>query len=140
METIYRILAALAVFAATFLDIPKVRVNLWGLIGRAVNREMLEKLTALDGKMDRHIQADDQRHAVEVRTRILRFDEELLLNGRHTKEHFDQILGDITYYDNYCREHPTFKNQITVHASENITRVYDKCKREHSFLAYSADG
>lgn len=66
--------------------------------------------------------------------RILHFNDELLHGIKHSKEHFDQTLSDITEYDSYCAKHPDFKNQITIHATKNILQTYDKCTAEASFL------
>lgn len=52
----------------------------------------------------------------------------------HTKEHFWNILGDITTYKNYCEQHPEFENDIAVHAMAHIERIYDHCLDENSFL------
>ena len=80
------------------------------------------------------IAMDDERYAVDCRARILRFNDEILHGQKHTKEHFDQALSDITTYNSYCDAHKDFKNQITVHATENILKTYDTCMEEHSFL------
>lgn len=68
------------------------------------------------------------------RYRILRFDDEIRHDEKHTKEHFDQILEDITKYEKYCRAHPDFPNNKAVLAIKNIKDVYRKCTDESSFL------
>lgn len=78
--------------------------------------------------------ADERRDIEQRRVRILRFGEELLRNIKHTKEHFDQILIDITVYEKYCKEHPEFENDVTVETISHIKNVYQQCWKEHSFL------
>lgn len=68
------------------------------------------------------------------RYRILRFDDEIRHDEKHTKEHFDQILEDITKYENYCRDHKDFPNNKAVLAIKNIKDVYQRCTDENSFL------
>ena len=75
-----------------------------------------------------------ENEATTCRYRILRFNDEILHGQRHTKEHFDQILEDITRYEKYCEGHPEYENNKAVLAIDNITRVYRKCSDENAFL------
>ena len=72
--------------------------------------------------------------AVTSRYRILRFNDEILHEVKHTKEHFDQILLDIDVYDGFCEQHSDFKNNLAVMAIKNIKQVYHKCSKDNSFL------
>jgi len=76
----------------------------------------------------------DRRNAINVRVRILRFGEEIRNGVLHTKEHFDQSLEDIDYYEKYCAEHPEFVNNRTVRTKERIIAAYDKCLEQNDFL------
>lgn len=140
-EPIANFTIAAIVFVGTLIKIPKLEINVWGLLGRAMNKEMSAKLdsimkqqTETVKKLDDHIAMDDERYAVDCRARILRFNDEILHGQRHTKEHFDQTLSDITTYNRYCDTHTDFKNQITIHAADNIQKTYDKCMEEGTFL------
>ena len=75
-----------------------------------------------------------ENEATTCRYRILRFNDEILHGQRHTKEHFDQILEDITRYETYCDEHPKYENNKAVLAITNIKGVYRKCSDENTFL------
>lgn len=66
--------------------------------------------------------------------RILRFNDEVKQGTRHTEEHFNQILEDITKYNRYCGEHKDFPNDKAVLAIKNIRDTYDKCMEENDFL------
>ena len=110
-------------------------------VGRAINGEVMEQVKGLNKKIERmevnlnDARAADERRDIEQRrVRILRFGEELLRNIRHTKEHFDQILIDITAYEKYCSEHPEFENDVTTETIGHIKNVYHQCWEEHSFL------
>ena len=50
------------------------------------------------------------------------------------KEHFDDVLHDITEYENYCEAHPEFENDRMQLTSQKIKETYKKCWEEHSFL------
>ncbi len=76
----------------------------------------------------------DERYAISSRVRILSFNDELLLNVKHSKGYFDQILMDIDTYEEYCLKHPDFKNSITVSAVENIKDHYENCIKNNNFL------
>lgn len=103
--------------------------------------ELINRLDKLNGKvdgvqkaLDKHISDDDERDAVLTRVRIQRFNDEILHGIRHSKEHFDQILLDISHYNCYCGANPNFENQVTLSASDNIKSVYQKCLKENTFL------
>lgn len=93
-----------------------------------------DKLDSIEKKLDKHIQDDDERYTKQCRTRILRFNDELIRGDNHTKEHFDDVLEDITDYGNYCDTHKDFKNEKAVMAIENVRRVYRDCEKDGSFL------
>ena len=76
----------------------------------------------------------DEEKAVQARVRIVKFNDEILTDQRHSKESFDQVLSDIDTYDRYCSSHPQFVNSKTKLSSENIRRTYQECESKHSFL------
>lgn len=100
----------------------EIRENLNGLIGD------------LDKKIDKLQCTSDEGTAYMWRYRILRFDDEIRHDEKHTKEHFDQILEDITKYEKYCAAHPEFPNNKAVFAIKNIKNVYQRCTEEGTFL------
>lgn len=125
-------------------------------IGRAINGELMDKVDtleqnfntkvdtleqnfnskvdSLDQKIEKMDQDDQLQRAKDARTRVLRFGDELIHDVRHTKEHFDDVLRDITYYEKYCDEHPKFENDQMHITAEHIKETYHKCLKEHSFL------
>ena len=114
-------------------------------IGRAINGELMEKVDSmektfdskvdgLEQKIEKMDQNDKLQRAKDARTRVLRFGDELIHDVRHTKEHFDDVLRDITEYEKYCDEHPRFENDQMHITAEHIKETYHKCLKEHSFL------
>ena len=96
--------------------------------------DSLEKsIVELDSKID-------VNEAQTARTQILRFADELYNGVLHTKEHFNEILDTCGRYNQYCAEHPEFKNMRTVNAQERINEVYKKCERDHLFLEQKHEG
>ena len=53
------------------------------------NNAILERLNALDSKVEKIENSLDERDAVLARTHILRFQDELYNNVKHSKEYFE---------------------------------------------------
>lgn len=126
----------------TLVEIAPIKINPWSAIakaiGRAINSEIMNELKAVKADLADHVRKDDERSADEYRSRILRFNNELLRDIPHTKEEFIDVLADIDQYERYCREHENYRNNRAVHAIANISRVYDDRLREHDFLKSSS--
>ena len=102
-----------------------------------VKEDVREVKTQMAGvKEDLGEMKDESREdkAKAARNRILICADEVYQGVRHSKEYFDNILADITFYNNYCREHPEFKNDMTVMAVQRIEEVYRHCLETHGFL------
>ena len=108
----------------TIIQLTPIKLNPWSkiarAIGRALNVEVMNKL--------------QESEASNARYRILRFDDEIRHKVRHTEEHFNQILDDIDSYEQYCKDHASYKNSKAVSAIENVKRTYERCRQERSFL------
>ena len=93
--------------------------------------EAIEKLTE---KVDALDQKGDERNAINMRVRILRFRDEMLAGQGHTHDSFQQVLGDIDEYEKYCEKHPDFRNNQTTSTIEHIKRNYAERLERHDFL------
>ncbi len=137
-EKVTGVLALLAVVLPTIIEIAPIKLKPWTWlarkIGRAINGEVLDKVNKLEQDIQKMQTTEDERDAKAARTRVLRFGDEIIHGVRHSKEHFDDILMDISNYERYCAEHPRFENdrmQITV---QHIKSTYRKCMEDHNFL------
>lgn len=108
--------------------------------GKAVNKEMLDKLDAISKKVEDLEAADkrqdeerDKQLALDARRRILSTADEIRKGIRHSEEYFNESLEDVGYYRNYCREHPDFENSKAVISSEIIEQTYHQCLLEDDF-------
>lgn len=72
---------------------------------------------------------------VQSRIRILRANDELRQGSKHSYEYFRQLHQDITEYEQYCRNHPEFKNNEAVNSIEYINRVYQESLDTNNFLS-----
>ncbi len=142
----------LVVAVLTLIQISPLKINPWNFIGnllkklarkvgQAINSELFERMQLLEDKMEM-ISADvkgvkddiSEQAAIDCRTRILHFGDEVLHKQRHTKEHFDEILRDIKTYNDYCKSHPDFPNHTTVLTSKRIMEIYEECLKDGDFL------
>lgn len=125
-------------FLMTLIQIAPIKMNPWSAIakaiGKAINADVLKELDTMKKDLADHVKANEVRNADEHRTRILRFNNELLRDISHTKEEFIDVLADIDFYERYCRDHKDYKNNRAVHAIANISRSYDERLRKHDFL------
>lgn len=127
-------------FIGYFVEISKIKINPLSAIGKLFNSDLVKRVDTVANKVsDIETQIEDIRDKQEeseikaARMRIQRFADEMYGDVRHSKEHFELILMDITAYNNYCDTHPGFINEKTKVAQEIITDRYEKCMREHSF-------
>lgn len=122
----------------SLLEVSKIPINPWSglakLIGNALNADVLAEVKQTKKRLDDHIATDDERNANLLRAQILRFNDELVDNRKHAKEHFDEILSIIDEYETYCRTHEDYKNNKCAHAVANISRVYDERLEKRDFL------
>lgn len=102
--------------------------------GKLANK--LEKRFSVDDlikKMDSLEKKIDLNKAEDKRTSILRFNGEIKRGIHHDEEEFNDCLGAIDYYDNYCKAHPDYPNSKAVMAIANVKRVYEKAYTKNDF-------
>ena len=122
----------------TLVQIAPIKINPWGWlgkkIGRAINGEVIEKVDSLSKDVAKNKADDDEQWASLSRSHILRFGDELLHGVAHSKEHFDQILLDISKYEKYCAEHKDYLNDVAHETIKRIKKTYQKCLEDNNFL------
>ena len=122
----------------TLVQITPIKINPWSwigkMIGRAINGEVLEKVDKLSQDVQHNKADDDEQWASLSRTHILRFGDELLHGVKHSKEHFDQIMRDISKYETYCNTHPDYLNDVAHATIQHIKKTYQRCLEENDFL------
>lgn len=125
----------------TIIKIPKLEVNVWGLIGRALNKEqrnqietMQKSVNEIATTLDKHISDEAEYRAEQARQFILVANDELMRHIRHSKEWFDDLLSKIDFYEDYCAEHPEYANNKAVLAIQNIKVIYQAQLETNDFL------
>lgn len=94
-------------------------------VTEAVNK-LSARIDDLDGKID-------QTNAITARVRILRFADEMQENKKHSKDSWDQCMSDITDYEDYCNDHPKFRNNQTSATIEYLTTQYKERLDKHDW-------
>lgn len=95
------------------------------LVQRYDNKKGIEKqIQKIEDRMD-------ERDAIQARTHILRFNDELENGMVHSKDYFRQQIQDIDTYEEYCRTHPDFANGLTIMASKYIKSEYERQYQSH---------
>jgi len=95
---------------------------------------MEERFNSVDQKIDTVDSKADEYNAVSCRVRILRFEDELQSEIRHSKDAWDQCLSDCRSYETYAETHENFRNNITEATIEHIKRSYAERLEKHDFL------
>lgn len=95
------------------------------------SKDIVERIEELSAKVDKVEASLDERDAVLARTHILRFQDELYNNMKHSKEYFEQTLDDIQTYNTFCDDNPRFANGRTKQAAKYIQEEYDRLFKEH---------
>ena len=120
------------------VEVVPIKIKPWSWIfrqiGKAINGEVTRQLAEISRKLDAHISEDGKSDAKRARAHILRFADEVLQGKLHSKEHFDEILEDITFYNRYCARHPEFPNDKATLSIAHIERVYRARLEKNDFL------
>jgi hypothetical protein len=150
------ILAIISVTALSLVEIAPIKFNPWSWLckkfGRMFNGELMIEMSNFKNKVGqdmgtlnteiKSIKKDvadiredaKEREATNRRARILEFGDGILHGSDYSKEHFDQILLDVTAYENYCDEHPHYMNNVANATIKHIKSVYQKCLEDGGFL------
>ena len=155
LEHLWEILfgsGGIAVVLMSVLEVSKIQVNPWSWIartlGNALNAGVMKEIKDTKSelkdirteqeetrkRLDSHIAKGEEQTADNWRSRILRFNNELVRKLGHTQEDYDEILEIIDRYEAYCKLHPGYKNNKCLHAIANIGRVYDDLLKTNGFL------
>lgn len=95
---------------------------------------ILAKLEEMENRLDKMEAADAEREAKNTRIRILRFGDECSHEVRHSREHFEQVIEDVDFYETYCLDHPEFKNNKATLTIQLIKETYQRRLLNNDFL------
>jgi len=144
-DLLHENLGYIIIVIMSLVEVSKIKINPWStlfewignLLMSGVKAEILQLRTETEGmkkELDGLKRESSEREAKTARIRILRCADEVYRGDKHSKEYFDNVLDDITSYQDYCRTHPAFKNEKAVIAIKRIEQVYERCLKEKTFL------
>jgi hypothetical protein len=94
---------------------------------------MNTRFNSLDDKIAIVEAKADENNTISCRVRILRFEDELQEERKHSKDSWDQAMSDIDVYEKYCDTHPHFKNNQTAATITHIKRGYNERLEKRDF-------
>lgn len=114
-------LSVLFVLILSLIQISPIQINPWSIFGKWVQKQL-----SLDEIKDDLMDAR--------RTRIIRFDDELIEGRPHRKDMFDAILVDCDKYEKFCNGNKGYINSVANDSIKHIKEVYAELKRNNAFL------
>ena len=137
--------SGLIVAVMSIIQVSKIEINpqswIAAQLGNALNAGVMKEIKDIKAeqeetrkKLDAHIEEGEERKADNYRSRVLRFNNELVRGLGHTEEDYDEILDVIWKYNEYCKTHPKYKNNKMPHAIKNVERMYDEMLQTNGFL------
>ena len=138
-------LSIAVVLVLSIIQIAPIEINplscIARMIGRELNKDVLDRVENIEimeeeskREIDKLSYDVSKNRAIFSRSAILQFNDDLLHNIAKSKESFDHILIDITYYESFCRKYPEFKNNVAVLSISNIKKVYEQRLQTNDFL------
>lgn len=134
----------------TLIQISPLKIDPWSWlakkIGNALNQDVIKKQDDFQKETQDYRKKNDEAiqnlsekidvgKAENARNRILRFGDEIKSKQfKHSEEYYNQILADITDYEDYCAKHPTFKNERTKMTEQIIKDSYRNHYNNNDFL------
>ena len=133
-------LIGLVIILLGLIKIPKVDLNLWTILGRAlgkaINGDLFTKISDIEKELKIYIKLAEEERIREARRRIIRFADEVYYEQGHSKEHYDEILEDINIYEAYCKAHEGFVNNKATTAIDSIKKANQYCLDNHDYLEF----
>lgn len=96
--------------------------------------KIMEAIEATNKELEKAKQETQRKDADDARRRILIFADELRRGELHSEEFFNQVLEDISFYENYCRGHPDYQNDKSRDSTAMIREAYHSCRRSNNFI------
>ena len=129
----------------TLIQIAPIKLNPLSYIARklgdALNASQIEKLEsfkkqleALDRKVEGLKNHVDENEIKTMRTKILRFADEIFVGKIHTHDAYKEALHAINEYETYCNTHPNFVNNMAEFSIAEIKKAYELHRANHDFL------
>ena len=133
------IVAAVTIIPAIISNRKKTQESIRSMVDeiKEDNKETNKKVDALSEQLAAHIKENEDDNAKQIRTRILRAYDDLCEGKLMSESHFEDILDDIDYYEEYVLKHPDFKNNKGEAAMAYLRERYHYEKEHGGFLKHN---
>lgn len=111
-------IVAVAVIILSLIEIVPIKISPLNWLGKRLNGEALKRIKDLESKLDEHI-------AQSYRTKILKFQDDIVDGKSKTKEQWKEVVNAISNYESYC-EVNKIKNGLCAQASSFISKEYQR--------------
>lgn len=131
------------------IEISKIKINPYSWffkkISNAINGDVIKKIDNIEKDLseikEQQNEAEEQRkldQALSARRRIIRSADEVGNESKtgiiHSEEFYNEALDDCTTYENYCLDHPKFKNNKAKNSIEIIRSAHKRHATDKTFL------
>ena len=106
------------------IDGERLWAKLLKKVGEDINWKVLKEVDKIDKTLDSHIEESELKEMREIRSKIIRFADEIYQGRSHTKEHFEEMLKMTNTYEDYSTTHPNFPNNQAVLSIQKIKEDY----------------
>lgn len=89
------------------------------------NKETLDKIGEVEGKLDKHIEKDDNEHAKVCRSRIMKYASDVRNGVEFDQDVWNAIKIDCDFYKDFCVGHPDFPNGICQSTIKFLEEILD---------------
>lgn len=140
----FSLIALVGFLATTFIEISKIKLNPWSalarLVGRAINKEVFDKLDKMDDE-SKGLKKDIDNIALQmdldkieaIHDEIFAFASSCKNHERHTVKQFLRIFEKYQEYEALIAKRG-LKNGVMEIEIAYIERVYNKCLDNNAFL------
>lgn len=127
----------------TCVQIAPIKLNPWDAVfrwlGKQINQEVIEKIDAVEARLDAHIKESCESELRLRRTNILDFSSSVIRGVNYHREKFDFMIAECDSYEKYCASNG-IKNGVAEASISEIRRIYQEHLRNNDFLTESVKG
>lgn len=117
----------------SIIQITPIKLNPLGWVGKALNKETIDKLDELS-KEHKETRAELREHiAQSYRDKIFDFQDELLIGMLHTHEQWKEVLDACSFYEDYVDKND-LTNGKAIQAIQFIRSTYQTCLANRNFV------
>lgn len=116
--------------AITILQISPIKVDPWSLLAKVIKKWLVGDIIQRLNELSQSVSSD---RVANKRWFILDFANSCLQGRRHTKEEWEHVIDEISWYDDFCRDNDIPNGRFEENA-KYLRATYQKLLKEKDFL------